>query len=314
MTKQGGAWIMTGAIVLALAAGFGCKPKNADGKKGPAAPRVETIKLAPPKARAGDKLTANTTVFNPNKGETRIELQWYLNEKKSDVEGEEFDTKGIRGGDRVSFQARAIDVASGLAGDWKTSNAVTLEAAYGPALKAVTIKPSPLYAREAATAAIDYGETDPDGVSQIYYRWSVNKQLLQVENMDEVTGETLPAKYFAIGDQVMVEVCTDGLFRDPGLWAWVTTVVNAPPIFNSTPLLDGQGKLGMLHLDVTDPDGDQMTVTVTQSPPGSEIDLTQWGVVRIDCANVPPGRYPVAIKISDGHDGELTYSTNMTVP
>jgi hypothetical protein len=314
MVRRYGAWMIAGALLLALGWGLGCKSRGPEKKAEPGAPQVGSLKLAPAEARPGDKLTANAETKNATGGGTRVEYEWYVNDKKVEATDREFDTKGMKVGDRVSFKARAVDAASGKAGDWKTSNTVALGAVYGPPLKGVKIQPSPLYAKETASAVIDYGETDPDSVSNISYRWSVNGTLLQVDDMEEVTGLELDPKYYAGGDKVGVEVCTDGQFQAPNVWSALLQVVDAPPVFKSEPFLEAQGKFGLLHLDVTDADGDQLSVKVTQSPPGAEVDLTEWGLVRVDCTNVAPGRYPLAVKISDGHGGDLNYSTNMTVP
>jgi hypothetical protein len=314
MRRESRGWIVVGLALVALGLAAGCKGKGGDQSKDGKGLRVVSLKLTPAEARAGDELTASFEISNPAGASSKPEIEWYVNDKKADETGKNFDTGGKKSGDKIFFKVRGVDPGSGLAGDWKTSNTVVLGAINGPALKGVTIEPNPLLAGNSARAVIDFGDLDPDSVTGIYYRWYVNRERIGETEGEELGRQQLDPKNFSRGDNIKVEVCTDGQFARPNVWSAQKTVANSPPKFTVDPYFEIEGKVAVIRFEAQDPDGDTLTATVTNSPPGASADTSEAGAIRVDCNRLATGSYPVSVSISDGNGATISFSTTINIP
>ncbi|MBN2477067.1 MAG: PEP-CTERM sorting domain-containing protein [Pirellulales bacterium] len=92
-------------------------------------------------------------------------------------------------------------------------------------------------------------------------------------------------------------------------------VEGTPPTFTNLPtgVIDlGNYGTDVYDLDATEPDGDQMTFSLTSGPAGVEIDA-MTGVVTWPGVHTPDGLYDIGVMVSD-KDGSDTGSISVWVP
>lgn len=155
---------------------------------------------------------------------------------------------------------------------------------------------------------LEVAAEDPDGGPvTVRYQWFKNgeKQLHLVR-------DSVPAAQSERGDVWMCEVLA--IDRDGEETMRKTQeieVVNAPPTFTTDPRsvteLDG------LQLKATDPDGDDLTFTLSGAPRGMTIDKRR-GVLRYEGnKDEPGGHYELVAKVDDGHSGKATWTFGIDV-
>jgi hypothetical protein len=142
---------------------------------------------------------------------------------------------------------------------------------------------------------------------EIFYRyeWSINGQPAGTGS-DSISG-------FKRGDKVAVKITPfDG--EKPGNPRTLTVdVQNTPPKVSESKEPKYDGKTFTAQINASDPDGDQLSYELLNGPEGMTIDKKS-GVVNWSLKENNGGDYPVKVKITDGHRGEVTYQLTATIP
>jgi hypothetical protein len=285
----------TGLVLLPVVAllAIGC-PKQEETKN--RAPAVNKVALLPSTARPGDTLRAN---------------QWYVNgDLVEGVEGLDFDTGDYYAEDVIHVMARAVELQTGRAGDWKKSKNVALGEEPGLELAGISI-PNTIVSYESVEAEVDYGDLDPMDVDEIYYRWLINGRILDEEEASE---SEIDSEYFNVGDHIQAMACIDGKFERPGLWeSEIRTVINTTPEFVSEPEAEVDADYIVIYLGVEDADGEPVEYFIKGNLPGSRINQAEHRII-IDLKKIKPGAYKFIIGAKDRHGGSTGYPYSITIP
>ena len=137
------------------------------------------------------------------------------------------------------------------------------------------------------------------------YEWSINGQPAG-NGSDSVSG-------FKRGDKVAVKITPfDG--EKPGRSRTLTVEVqNSTPKVSESKEPKYDGKTFAAQVNASDPDGDTLSYELLSGPEGMTIDRNS-GMVNWPVKENTVGDYPVKVKITDGHGGEITYQLTATIP
>ena len=169
-----------------------------------------------------------------------------------------------------------------------------------PKITSLDLSPRIPVAGDKIKAIVTTFDNEGDTVN-LTYEWSRDGVKLP-EGSD-----TLPVtKDFKRGDKIMLRVIPDDGDRKGNPLSIVITIANAAPVLRlSQEPLRLNGGLYTYQVKATDPDGDELTYTLKESPDGMTIDpkkgFIQW--------KVPPdftGTSSHTVSVTDGHGGETT--------
>jgi hypothetical protein len=148
------------------------------------------------------------------------------------------------------------------------------------------------------------GKEKEDENVRFRYEWSINSKPAGAD-ADNVTG-------FKRGDTVAVKVTPfEGDKRGaPRVLSLV--IQNLSPKVSELKELKNDGKNLSYQVIATDPDGDTLSYSLLESPPGMTIDSTT-GVVNWQLKEGDAGKYMVKVKVSDGKGGQVTYPVEMKI-
>lgn len=197
-------------------------------------------------------------------------------------------------GNRLRCRARADDLES--TSPWVTSSLVTV-INYPPALSNVTVVPAEPIVTDTLTCAADVEDADGDTVT-VSWEWRRNGQILSGATGPELSG------LFARGDTIVCVATPLDAF-DPGAPVLSPEVViaNAPPVV-AVQITGGVWcEAFQCSAQISDPDGDDTTATVSWSGAG-----TADG----DTATVTQASLPLECEVT-ADDGSLETSASASV-
>jgi hypothetical protein len=134
---------------------------------------------------------------------------------------------------------------------------------------------------------------DPDGdYLEFQFKWFLNGEDISLnENL-------LPGDRFSKGDRISLQVTPFDGYDYGSLFQGQDIIVpNAPPHFLTAPATQFRGGTYLYEAKAEDPDGDRVTYSLVQSPPGMTID-SKTGRVEWKIGN-EAGVHPVAIAAQD---------------
>jgi len=172
------------------------------------------------------------------------------------------------------------------------SNEITISNTAPSIIKAKLIPEVP---SSVSTFTTEVNGTDIDNDFISYeYKWFVNDQYrgndsfleTELKREDIVTVEISPTDRENSGKSVKL----------------TSKVYNSVPVVSeSTPIIEGN--IYKYRLDVSDPDGDQLTFTIKKGPEGMSID--QSGILTWEIKPEFSGDHDIEVLINDNHDGEI---------
>lgn len=148
---------------------------------------------------------------------------------------------------------------------------------------------------------------------------AVRAEVKVFKNNDEVVASYYDgiSEYFDVGDsfkakdKVRAEVIpfsSEGFAGDPK--SKTVEIVNAPP---SAKLVDQKisGNTYSGHVEAKDPEGDPITFSIKEGPPGLVVD--QSGNLNWKIGQNTSGSFPIAISVKDSHGAEVVLSYTIGV-
>jgi hypothetical protein len=167
---------------------------------------------------------------------------------------------------------------------------------------------------DGGTFRFSVSAEDPDeGV--LDYAWEVNDDPVNVSHLaDGGASFTFPTGFETAGEYTVVCRVEDRVGE--GLWVrWTLTVLdtNRPPrvlgIEPSLPPTVESGKAVEVEVNVTDPDGDDLTyLWAVDGLPAAETEVPTWSF-----ASVKDGSFSITVTVVDGRGGNATASTSVNV-
>lgn len=143
---------------------------------------------------------------------------------------------------------------------------------------------------------------DKDGDAVTFkYEWEKN---------DESAGSGDSISGFKRGDKLSLKITPyDGKeYGSPKFFA--TEIKNSTPKIIENNKVDFDGKLLTYQVKAVDPDGDEITYALVESPKDMSIGKSN-GIIKWDVPKDYSGKQPVRVKITDGHGGEVVYDLNL---
>jgi hypothetical protein len=161
---------------------------------------------------------------------------------------------------------------------------------------------TPKSPKDGQSVHVDVVATDPEDRGMTYrYTWRVN----DVENIEEHSSTIRTSLHK--GDVLSVTVIARDDEQDSEPASATASVTGLPPIMDTNP--NQLGSMDGVHMRATDPDGGDITWTLTGGPKGMVIDAA--GVLRYKGSETEPGgAYEVSIVATDP-DGDFA---KMAVP
>lgn len=169
-----------------------------------------------------------------------------------------------------------------------------------PVVRQVGFK-NPAIHRGVEIELIASGE-DADGDEITFsYTWFLNGR-----QIDVIDGAKLPGDQFSRGDRIsFIVVPFDGAEEGAPYEGSAITIPNAPPAFVSKPPLQFLAETYSYQAQAVDPDGDEVTYTLENPPPGMKIDR-RTGKITWPLATLPAGAYRINI-VADDAQGQKSY-------
>jgi hypothetical protein len=176
-----------------------------------------------------------------------------------------------------------------------------------PVVSRVQIEPAIARRGDRLRAVVEAADPDHDEV-RYRYRWMRN-QRLEWETDEPV----LETDRFQRGDLILLEVTpSDSLSRGKPAISDLLVLGNSPPQITSTPPLIIDPAKYQYPVTAVDADGDSLSYTLAQGPPGMHIDRLTGQLLWPKPAVSPPA-YRVRLLVDDGHDGQAFQEFELTV-
>ena len=167
-----------------------------------------------------------------------------------------------------------------------------------PTVTSVRLDPGPAHRGDRLRALVEAVDPDQDTI-RLLYRWWRNRKL-ELES-EEPAVDTAG---WMRGDVAVVEVIPfDGSGRGRGLASEPITLANGPPTITSMPATASDPERYQYLVTATDPDGDALTFTLAEGPPGMSVDRTTGLLVWTRPSDAGTPRR-VRVLVEDGHEGQ----------
>lgn len=157
----------------------------------------------------------------------------------------------------------------------------------------INLNPKLVYPGTTVKAEVEGMDKDGDPIT-FYYEWKRNNMTLHEE-----TREELDTKEFKKGDFISVIVTPfDGKEKGKNKRSLFLFVANSPPTITSFPTLNTSNEIYVYEVKATDPDGDALTFSLEESPPGMTIDAAT-GRIEWKIPSETKGSFQVKITVTD---------------
>jgi hypothetical protein len=231
--------------------------------------------------------------------------QWLLNGHRLDGQTRPtLDAGLLKRGDHVS-----VEVTPAV-GDRQGVPFRTAESLVGntpPMVSRVQIEPASARRGDTLRAVVEAADPDHDEV-RYRYRWMRNQRLER-----ETDEPVLDTDGFQRGDLILLEVIpSDSLSRGKPAISDLLVLGNSPPRIISMPPLIMDPVKYQYPVTAVDADGDDLSYTLAQGPPGMQIDRATGRLLWPNPAVGPPS-HRVRLLVDDGHDGQAFQEFELTV-
>ncbi|TFH33420.1 MAG: hypothetical protein E4G97_00575 [Deltaproteobacteria bacterium] len=242
-----------------------------------------------------------SVISPPKQGADLLLVRWFVNGNDQDS-GPRLSSSRFQRGDRIRAEVK-------LRGGTEEILLTTTEVVAGNALPEVRdarIEPRAPISGSTVRAVVDARDPDGDPLT-LKYHWFVD------DSPVAGNGDSLTLTGVKKGSWVHVKVTPNDGFADG---AWMDSprymVVNALPVVKSPAPASIPPSMLLRHTIVAvDPDGDQMTFTLTKAPSGMDLkgSTIEWQVPQSAIGT----RVDVVVTISDGDGGQTVQSFAMTI-
>lgn len=257
--------------------------------------RVEgerSIRILPVVAVKGTGLRLSAAGFSLDDGE----IEWKVNDELVPGErGESFGTGSLGKGDTVQARVK-VDERMLL------SNTVTL-ANTPPEIRSVRIVPEVIRPGDSLAVEVAGADADDDEVS-FEYEWvrnglpagSGNRLEGPLKRNDSISVKVTPFDGKAHGNFLILR----------------REALNYPPVIRGVAEALLSEEDYTCRIDASDGDGDPLTYSLKEAPPGMTIEAAT-GAIRWPVPADFTGKVPVTVAVSDGHGGEATHAMAVTI-
>lgn len=252
-----------------------------------------SVKIMPENPTIDSDLRA---VFTGSAGS--LTYSWYLNgEPLEGVNGDVLGRGKFKSGDKVGI----VVTGEGITGSASVFIGNSL-----PVVAGVRLLPEYIYRSVNITA--EASGTDPNGDTVSFdYQWIING-----DEAVEQRGKVLEGDQFKRGDSITVRVIPSDRFAQGTSFTPPPVIIpNAPPRFVSSPPKESASGVYFYQVKAVDPDGDEISYTLTKAPEGMKIDSDdkiEWTIKKED-----KGTHEVTVTADDGNGGRATQEFTINI-
>lgn len=168
-----------------------------------------------------------------------------------------------------------------------------------PEVVSIKLDPKLIYPGTKIKAVIEGKDEDGDPVT-FSREWKKNDELLAGETMDE-----LDTKGLKKGDWITLYVTPfDGKEKGKRKWSPTVMISNRPPEITSSPPAALSSGRYIYEVKAVDPDGDKLTFSLENAPPGMTIDHVkgriEWKLPKAEDPKTS-GSHSIKVVVSDGN-------------
>lgn len=280
---------------------------GASSETGNHAPIIKAVSILPSPAILAGPLTVRVEAQDLDSDTVNFRYRWFINGKLiAEHTRETFPPTLLKRGDQLSVEVTPFDGTTD--GTPYMSPPVPIVNT-APILSSLSVD----FDREAQgrqlRAAVEVLDPDHDAVS-LTYRWRKNETVVK-----EGEDSTLSVAGLTLRDVVEVEVAaSDGNSNGTTMLSGRFTMSNSSPTIISNPSRSTTGDVYEYLVQASDPDGDPITYTLEEAPPGMSIG-EQTGRIHWSVTPEAKGMYRIKVVAQDNRGGfasqgfELSIST-----
>jgi len=256
-------------------------------KQSPASPGIQeySLEIVPKNANRDTVLYLVTHGFDI----VESEIRWIIN-------GEEIENPSpsrLEAG--IAQKGEKIQVIATVRGKEIRSNVITVLNSQ-PVFSKVRLLPEVFHAGDNLFVEATVSDPDEDQTS-VSYQWTVN---------GEPKGDSMkidvPLKR---GDKVSVKITPSDGENEGSSIILHREITNIPPMIAESKKYTFEGNTYSYTINAVDPDGDTLTYSLTEAPPGMEID-SKTGLITWDVPKEITGKTPFTVSVADGQGGQAT--------
>lgn len=252
------------AVLAALAACWGCGPRP-KGEAGNRPPEIISVRLQPDQPSVDAQLTLEIKGRDADGDLLFHKVEWLVNgQVKASGQAQQFSTMGLAPGDQVTARAQASDGTD--QSEWVQSQTAVLWPRMA-AIDSLALEPTPLVAGLTSIAAVARLSARGSGEeTRVVYRWTLDGRALRD------SGATAAVEPLRLGQRVAVEaVPVMGALRGRP-FRMTATVLGPAPVVGGVEYVNQDSLSYTYRISASDPGGEPLTFSLTESPPGARID------------------------------------------
>lgn len=163
-----------------------------------------------------------------------------------------------------------------------------------PEVISIKLSPKLVYPGTKIKAEVEGHDRDGDAVT-FTYEWKRNGTIIENTALNE-----LDTADFKKGDLIILFVTPfDGKEKGKTRWSITVMIANRPPEINSLPPITVSNGRYIYEVKAADADGDTLTFSLEDAPPGMSIDSVT-GVIQWDIPAEAGASYRFTVVVSDG--------------
>jgi len=259
-------------------------------------PQITSVKILPAVPKAGEGLKAIIETNDPEGDPITLHYRWYVNDQPLPTEtGDNLGPQFFKKGDRVVVEVTPSDGKT--SGNPSLSQPVYIGNT-PPEIVSVRLAPTLVYPGDEIGVRLEGRDADGDALTYTY-EWRRNGNIIPDETM-----ETLNTRGFKKRDLVSVTVIPfDGADKGKPRRSLPIVIANRPPEITSFPPVDISDSRYTYVVKASDADGDPLTFSLEESPPGMTIDpatgTIHWDIpLEADLKPLPS--HNVKVIVTDG--------------
>ena len=295
------------AVVLFLVAG--CLGDNGSASRtsetGNHAPVIKAVSILPDPAILAAPLTVRVEAQDVDSDRVTFRYRWFVNGKViSGQTGETIPPAVLKRGDQLSVEVTPFD---GTTDGTPYASAPVSIVNTAPLLSSLSVDFDHAAQGRQLRAKAEVLDPDDDEVS-LTYRWRKNETVVK-----EGEDSTLSVAGLTSRDVIDVEVtASDGNTNGATTLSGRFTMSNSSPTILSSPSLATTGDVYEYVVQANDPDGDPLTYTLEEAPPGMSIG-EQTGRIHWSVTPEAKGTYRIKVVAQDPKGGFASQSFELSI-
>jgi hypothetical protein len=287
----------------------GCLGDNGSSSRTPEndnhSPVIKALSILPNPPILAGPLTVRVEAQDLDSDTVKFRYRWFVNgQVLSGQTGETLPPAVLKRGDQVTVEVTPSDGTTDGTPNMSASVSIANTA---PILSSLSVDVDHAAQGRQLRAKVDVLDPDDDAVT-LAYRWRKNETVVK-----EGEDSTLSVAGLTARDVVDVDVtATDGNTNGSTTLSGRFTMSNSSPTILSSPSLATTGEIYEYVVQASDPDGDRLTYTLEEAPPGMSIG-EQTGRIRWTVTPEAKGLYRIKVVAQDSKGGFAAQAFELSI-